>query len=125
MRYSEDEATILVGQFKTGLSVSMKILDLNNDAEIPTTNISCRESKVMPGIYLWSTARIDKREYDGFKSLLYEMTSSEGDKYYGKFVYGGYPDLISEITINGNSGDNSSISNEDIYKILKIINGRL
>jgi len=120
MRYSENEHTILVGQFKTGVTVSIKILDLSNDAENPTTNIECRESKVMPGIYLWSTARINVAEYDGYKGLLYEMTSSEGEKYYGKFVYGGYVD--DEVTF---VQDGIVEIDPDILKILKIINARL
>jgi len=120
MRYSENEQAILVGQFAPGLSVSIKILDLSNDAEIPVTSITCRESRVMPGIYLWSTSRIDEREYDGYKNLLYEMTSSEGKKYYGKFVYGGYVDIEASVTFNG-----AVKADPDVMRMLKIINGRI
>jgi hypothetical protein len=120
MRYSEKEQTILVGQFKSGLNVNIKILDLANDAEIPVTNIKCRESVVMPGIYLWSTSRINIAGFDGFKNLLYEMTSSEGTKYYGKFLYGGYVDDEISVIMEENPE-----SYKHIMKLLKIINGRI
>ena len=118
MRYSIGEDAILVGQFSPGSVVTIKIIVLDNDNLLVLDNINCYESTNMPGIFMWNTNNIsDTNNINGYINLLYEMTNTEDEKYYGKIVYGGYPD------------DNTDVAVEDAHaKILEwlyILNGRI
>jgi len=120
MRYSDKEAAVLVGQFKPGSNVTIKILDIDHDLEIPLQVYKCKESKVIPGIYLWSTLNLDMSRIDDYNNLLYEMKDEHNNTYYGKFVMGGYVDKeidLSDIT--------DKPTHDAMLKMLKIINARL
>lgn len=119
MRYSNDERAILVGQFEPNDTVTIKLLDLGENTEIPTTDNICIESDVMPGIFLWDTSKVGVNQLDNFHNVLYEMKSNDGSKYYGKFVYGGYMD--KELTVLLDNPE----SYDAILKLLRIINGRI
>ena len=55
MRYSETEITTLVGQFSPGQTVTIKLIELSNDALVTVTSDVCVESLHIPGMYLWKT----------------------------------------------------------------------
>ena len=120
MRYSDKEVAILVGQFKSGSKVTIKILDIDHDLEIPLQTYNCYESNVIPGIYLWNTMNLDMSRIDEFNNLLYEMKDENNNTYYGKFVMGGYVDREIDL-----SGITDAATQEAMLKMLKIINARL
>jgi len=127
MRYSENEHAILVGQFSPNETVKIRILDLEHDLEISLINNICNESNTIPGIYLWDTKYIDTSKISTYINLLYEMTDSNNNKYYGKFVYGGYVDkLITDmLKLSDNSGTSTGSTNDIILKLVKVINARI
>jgi len=100
MRYSIEETTTLVGLFDTGLSVTIKVIDLNTDTLIDLTTNVCTESSNIPGVYLFSTSNINLNVDTGIVNLLYEMIDENGKKYYGKFSMGGYIDDELLYTLN-------------------------
>jgi len=55
------------------------------------------------------------------------MTDSNNNKYYGKFVYGGYVDkLITDmLKLSDNSGTSTGSTNDIILKLVKVINARI
>lgn len=121
MRYSELEKTVLVGQFKTGQAITIKLIELSNDNIVEISNNNCIESQHMPGIYLWSTDYIVDNSLVGYSNLLYEMTSvDDGRKYYGKFIYGGYVDKDVSVDLSEVLADTNEIKNTT-----HIINARI
>lgn len=120
MRYSGTEETILVGIFKPNSTVTIKILDIAHDDEIPLVTNVCYESDILPGVYMWSTLNIDASRIDEYNNLLYEMKDNDGNVYYGKFIIGGYVD--KEIDL---SAIQDPAAHDAILRILKIINARL
>ena len=120
MRYSDKEHAILVGQFSAGIDVTIKILDLDHDVEIPLINNICNESAIMSGVYLWNTKYIDSSKIDSYVNLLYEMKDSSGNVYYGKFIFGGYVDTKIDLT-----GITDKPTHDAILRLLNIINARI
>lgn len=121
MRYSESEATVLVGTLKPGLTVKIKIIELSNDNLVELNTDACIESEHLPGVYLWSTTNINDNSLIGYSNLLYEMTSIEDNKkFYGKFIFGGYPDKSVDVDLTSVEEQN----NEIIEKV-DIINARI
>lgn len=127
MRYSEKEHAVLVGQFNPKETVKIRILDLEHDLEIPLMNNICNESKTIPGIYLWDTKYIDSSKINTYTNLLYEMSDSNNNVYYGKFIFGGYvDDLMTDVLNLANSSSSSpKATNEAILKLVRIINARI
>ena len=117
MRYSTTEDTVLVAILRSGLTATIKIIDLINDNVISISSNACTESEHIPGIFRWNTNNIDDPALtDGFYNLFYEITSSDSKKFYGKFLYGGYVDKdvvvdLSEIT------DQHAVMQEDLELI--------
>lgn len=119
MRYSEEETTTLVGQFKPGQTVKIKLIELASDALVSVNNDICIESVHMPGMYLWKTTNITDSTLVGYTNLLYEMKCVEDGKlFYGKFVFGGYVDDENNFT-------DSVADVEEIRQTVHIINARL
>jgi len=120
MRYAYTEETVLVGQLQPGDTVTIKIIDLATDNLITTTTTNCIESQHIAGMFMFSTINIDKNTVSSYANLLYEMTSSTGEKAYGKFIYGGY--LDNPITI-----DNSAATADHAFitDLLELINARI
>jgi len=97
MRYSLNENSVLVGQFEPGSTVNIEILLLETDTLLILDDDVCAESSFMPGVFTWNTSNLsDLNNINGYVNLLYKMTSDQGDDYYGKFVFGGYVDLIDD-----------------------------
>lgn len=102
MRYSTNEKANLVGIFnKTGLTVTIELLELSNDNLVELTTNACIESAHMPGIYLFSTENIKADSLVGYSNILYKMTdtSDTTNVYYGKIVFGGVLDDTTAIDI--------------------------
>lgn len=101
MRYSETEQTVLVGQFKPNQTVRIKIIELATDNLVDVDTDVCIESKHMSGMYLWKTSNIKPNAVSGYSNLLYEMkTVEDGKVFYGKFVFGGYPDDSVDVNLD-------------------------
>jgi len=122
MRYSETEITTLVGQFSPGQTVTIKLIELSNDALVTVTSDVCVESLHIPGMYLWKTNNINDTSLIGYSNLLYEMTCLEdGSKFYGKFVFGGYvDDVVDAADLTGPITDV-----EEIRQTVHVINARI
>lgn len=118
MRYSEEEVTTLVGQFKPGKNVTIKLIELSNDSLVSISNNVCTESEHMPGMYLWKTTNINDTALVGYSNLLYEMKDEDGKVFYGKFIFGGYVDDEMDFT-------DSIADVEEIRQTVHIINARL
>ena len=113
MRYSLGEKSVLVGIFPPGSQVNIKIIKLESDSLLTLVNDICIESAHADGVFLWSTANIsDENNINGYLNLLYEMKSSTGQTYHGKFVYGGYPD--DEVVI-------PELQDIDLSEIIKLL----
>jgi len=100
MRYALGENSVLVGQFDTGNTVTIKLLVLDNDLLLTLNSNSCLESTKIPGIFMWNTSNISTtNNLSGYTNVLYEMVSNTGKKYYGKIVYAGYVENNQPIDI--------------------------
>jgi len=120
MRYAYAEETVLVGQFQTGSTVTIKIIDLATDNLITTTTATCIESQHIAGMFLFSTTNINKATVPTYANLLYEMASTTGEKAYGKFIYGGYLDNPVAIDNSAATADHALMTD-----LLEIINARM
>ena len=120
MRYSENEETVLVGILEPNMNVKIKIINLDSDALVSLKTDNCIESKHEGGVYMFSTKNIDKSTVPEHANLLYVMTTEEGDRQFGKFVYGGYMDEPITVTVEGDAE-----AHEEIKEKLDIINARL
>lgn len=120
MRYAKEEQAILVGKFKPGSIVTIKLIELSNDNLVEVTNNICVESEHLPGIFLWSTSDIADDSLVGYSNLLYLMSDETGKEFIGKFVYGGYTD-------NGIKVDLTEVLNDtkQIKENIDIVNARL
>jgi hypothetical protein len=91
MKYLLKEEVILVGDLTPNSNVTIKLIDIETDKEIPLETNICKESKIEPGIYLFSTKNIDyknlvkKEAYN----IVYVMSDEYGKKSIGKVVIGG------------------------------------
>jgi hypothetical protein len=126
MRYSEDEETVLVGEFESGSDVTIEILCLETDKLVTLDKDECEESGVFSGVYKFSTKYIDKSTVPVYANLLYRMTDGV-DTYMGKFVYGGWLDNIEvEATIDTKPLEDKLDLHDDIVNTkLDIINARM
>lgn len=100
MRYSSNENTVLVGNFPTGATVSIKIIDMLTDELVTLTDNVCTESAHIEGMYLFNTGNIIS-VFTKETSLLFEMSDGTST-FYGKFVCGGYINLITTFTKDTN-----------------------
>lgn len=119
MRYSTSEKTVLVGQLKPASNVTIKLINIATDTEIPLISNICTESKHIPGLYLWGTQYIESGGVTGYTNIIYEM-KQDTEVYYGKFVTGGYVDDDGNIDISGVITDLT-----EVLETLNIINARL
>ncbi len=109
MRYSNDEQTVLVGIMKPGVDVTIKVMDLISGNLINITTDACPETQ-LEGVYRWPTSNIDDEALaDGFYNLFYEMVGSDGKKFYGKFLYGGYVDKDVVVDLGEMDDDHKEI----------------
>ncbi len=110
MRYSNDESAILVGLFNPGQVVTIKVVNLQTDAVIALDTSTCLESEQIPGMYRWSTTTISDNSLTAdFYNLFYEMTAEDGERFYGKFIYGGYVDKAISIDLTNMNDDHREI----------------
>jgi len=127
MRYSENEETILVGEFEPDKNIKIKILELKSDQFIGLNTNDCVESDKVPGIYTFDTRHIDKSTVPEYSNLLYIMYDEEGYQYLGKFVYGGWLDNI-EVEANVDLKpieDKLDMHDLEVNDKLDIINARI
>jgi len=101
MRYSKNEDSVLVGKFIPGSRVTIRILALDTDNELILDDDLCIESGHLPGMFMWSTSRINaSNNITDYSNLVYIMSSSTGEETVGKFTYGGYLDKnYEELTV--------------------------
>ena len=127
MRYSENEETVLVGEFDTGKDIKIKILCLELDKLVTLEKEECEESEVFPGVYMFSTKYIDKSTVPEYANLLYHMYDEDGNYYRGKFVYGGWFDNIDvEANVDLTPIEEKIDSHDSIVNTkLDIINARI
>ena len=94
MRYSKDETAILVGMFPKDLSITIEVLDMENDNLLELKDNAVVESEVYTGVYFWNTDNIHNTTKALYNNLLYKMTPDDKavPPYYGKFIYSGYID---------------------------------
>jgi hypothetical protein len=86
MRYGETENTILLGNFPTSGTVTIKIIDLSDDSLVSLTSNSCVESTNIPGLYKFDVSA-NMTLPSTYKNYAYEMTDGL-NVFRGKFVYG-------------------------------------
>jgi len=121
MRYSKTEITTLVGNFKPNSIVTIKLIDSNTDTLVNLTSSTCTESRHIPGVYLWKTDKIsDSNLKNVFHNLVYEMSSNDGKKFYGKFIYSGYVDKNVVVDF-----DDIKVNLNDLQDGIDLINGRI
>ena len=120
MRYGKDEQVILVGKFKPGSTVTIKLIELSNDNLVEVTNNICVESDHLPGVYLWSTSDISDDSLVGYSNILYLMSDDTGKEFIGKFVYGGYIDDGVKVDLSEVLKDT-----KEIKENVDIVNARL
>jgi hypothetical protein len=90
MRYAIQEKTVLAGQFDTGGSVNIVIINMDTDAQLSLTTSVCTESAHITGMFLFDTTNISTA-ITQYTNCAYFMT--DGTKnFYGKFSLGGYID---------------------------------
>lgn len=98
MRYQTEnkgESTYLLGEFASGETVTIILYDISTGNTVAVDSASCSEIG-STGWFRWNTENITiavtvKTDY------LYIMNDSNGFTYSGKFVIGGYVDIIDEI----------------------------
>ena len=92
MRYKTNENIPLTGLLPVGSTVTIRILNLSTDTLVPVDSNVCVESLVIPGVFVWNTLNITGT-IDSYTSMYYEMTNGVV-VVSGKFVYGGYIDIL-------------------------------
>jgi hypothetical protein len=97
MRYSNSESTCLLGNFPSGGSVTIKIIDLSTDNLETLTSDVCVESSNIAGLYKFDLDL--NMTNSGYKNFAYEMFDGD-NRFRGKFVYGGYVDGTQAIIDN-------------------------
>ena len=91
MRYEINENTWIIGSFTSGSTITIKLYDLSDDSVVTLSSTSCAEIGTT-GIFKWNSSNISSRP--SIKTeYLWEMTDGAAVQY-GKFVLGGYPDVI-------------------------------
>lgn len=92
MRYNSEEITALVGEFSTGDSVTIQVIDIVNDEVLTLADNVCEELGNCPGMFKWTT---DKMPAGVEGHMLYRMNNGSKN-YYGKFTMGGHLDEMKE-----------------------------
>jgi len=118
MRYVKSETTVLAGEFKTGLQIRIKLVNMITDELLNVNTNICNESTHLPGTYFWNISNIDQNFISNITtptSIMYMMFNLNNtlETFKGKFVLGG--DMDKLLTIS--SIDNQVKTNNQIQSI--------
>jgi len=83
MKYSKKD-TVLCGWLTPGTDVTVKLVNTHTDTLVAASSYECIESTVVPGLYMYDTAKITENSIH--IEIAYIMESSDGDTYGGKVV---------------------------------------
>jgi hypothetical protein len=112
MRYSNTENTWLLGNFPSGGTVTIKIINLSTDNLETLVSNTCTESAEIDGLYKFD---VDvNMTNSGYKNFAYEMFDGD-NRFRGKFVYGGYVDNITD--------DDTQTIIDDLWSDIQILIG--
>lgn len=92
MRYKLNEDVTLIGSLPSSSTVTVRLVNMDNDTLVALTTDVCVESVVVPGVYRWNTSNIST-PLEGYINCYYEMTDGI-NIVSGKLVYGGYVDTL-------------------------------